>query len=218
MFDDGPGRPPARSRRARLLIRGAGIAAALAAIVTLGAVTLFTGSTVDCSELGEADAPRLRCEFEVGAAPGTVWEAFTRTEEPRPHYFDAVLQAQLKPAGRWRFVTADRQRLLAGGEILVLEPPRLFAQTFAAADLDDPPSRITIRLDPRPDGTRVVLTHDGFAHRTRTYRRFRRAHPLALSALKSLLETGRLPLRARIYTAVFRPGMKLATVRAEPWR
>ena len=100
----------------------------------------------------------------------------------------------------------------------MLEPPRLFVQSFAAADLDDPPSRITIRLDPRPDGTRVLLTHDGFAHRTQTYRRFRRAHPLALGALKSLLETGRLPLRARIYTALFKPGMKLATVRAEPWR
>jgi hypothetical protein len=35
--------------------------------------------------------------------------------------------------------------------------------------------------------------------------------------MKSVLETGRLPWRARIYTAIFKPGMRWATVRAEPW-
>ncbi len=123
----------------------------------------------------------------------------------------------MRPGGRWRFVTDDRQRLLAGGEILALEPPRRFVQSFVAADLDDPPSRISVELTPTATGTRVVLVHDGFDRRTTTYRRFRRAHPLALSALESLLETGRLPFRARLYTAIFKPGMKLATVRAEPW-
>ena len=66
-------------------------------------------------------------------------------------------------------------------------------------------------------GCRVSLVHDRFQRRTATYRRFRRAHPLALSALKSLLETGELPVRARLYTALFKPGMKAFTVRAEPW-
>lgn len=201
----------------RLLLRLGGIAASLGAIVVLGVVFLFSGSSVDCAEIDEAGALRLRCELDVAAAPETVWEAFTRTGEPRPYYFDAVLQAEMRPGGRWRFVTDNRQRLLAGGEILALEPPRLFVHSFEAADLDDPPSRITVELRPISDGTGVILIHDGFARRTRTYRRFRRAHPLALGALESLLETGRLPLRARIYTAIFKPGMKLATVRAEPW-
>ena len=35
--------------------------------------------------------------------------------------------------------------------------------------------------------------------------------------MKSLLETGELPLRARIYTWVFKPGMKTVSARAEPW-
>ena len=91
-------------------------------------------------------------------------------------------------------------------------------QTFAAADLDDPPSRITVEIEPAAGGTRVELTHDRFAAETTTYRRFRRAHPLALSAMKSVLETGELPLRARIYTAIFEPGMKRVSARAEAWR
>ena len=115
-------------------------------------------------------------------------------------------------------MTDDLERLLAGGEILTIEPPRRFAHTFAAADLDDPPSRIAVTLTAIPSGTWVELVHDRFAGRTATYRRFRRAHPLALSAMRSVLEVGELPIRARLYTAIFKPGMKRFTVRAEPWR
>lgn len=188
------------------------------AAIAWGTLTfLFSGSTVACKELSDESGPSLRCEFFVGAAPIDVWEAFTLTDEPRPYYFDAVLQAEMRPGGRWRFVTDNRERLLAGGEILTLESPRRFAHSFAAADLDDPPSVIRVDVMPAQNGTRVRLTHEGFPGETTTYRRFRRAHPLALSALKSVIETGQLPLRARIYTLIFKPGMRLATVRAEPW-
>ena len=206
-------RPARRNFRLRLIYAGL----TLAGLIALGALFLTTGSTVSCTEAVQAGTPQLRCEFDVAVQPEFVWQAFTRTDTPSPHYFDAVLQAEMRPGGRWRFVTENRKRLLASGEILEIEPPHRFVQSFAAADLDDPPSRISVQLDSIPNGTRVLLLHDGFARRTTTYRRFRRAHPLALSALKSLLETGRLPIRARLYTAIFKPGMKLATVRAEPW-
>ena len=196
----------------------------MGAATAAGGVFLFSGSTVECAEERAHGGLALRCVFEVAAAPATVWDAFAATGEPRPYYFDAVLQADvrpgadMRPGGRWRFVTDDLQRLLAGGEVLVVESPRRFAHTFAAADLDEAPSRITVELEAVPGGTRVVLVHDGFAGETTTYRRFRRAHPLALSAMKSWLETGELPLRARLYTAIFKPGMKRVSARAEPWR
>lgn len=191
------------------------VAVAVAALAC--AAALFSGSTVACAEHGGDAGPALRCAFEVAANREAVWAGFVATGERRPYYFDAVLQADLRPGGRWRFVTDDLQRLLAGGEILALEPPRRLAQTFAAADLEDAPSRITVELEAIPGGTSVVLVHDGFAAKTTTYRRFRRAHPLALSAMKSWLETGKLPIRARIYTAIFKPGMKRVSARAEPW-
>lgn len=183
----------------------------------VGTVALFSGSTVACTEHDGDAGPALRCAFELAADREAVWAAFVATGEPRPYYFDAVLQADLRPGGRWRFVTDDLQRLLAAGEVLVVDPPRRFVQTFAAADLDDAPSHITVELEAVGSGTSVVLVHDGFATETRTYRRFRRAHPIALSAMKSWLETGELPLRARIYTAIFKPGMKSVSARAEPW-
>ncbi len=204
-------------KRKRLRLAAA-VVLGLALLVVLGAAFLFSGSEVACEEETGADGgPRLECAFEVAAPPAAVWEALTATGEPRPFYFDAVLEAELRPGGRWRFLTDDLERLLAHGEVLVLEPPRRLAQSFVAADLDDPASRLAVELEPTPSGCRVRLVHDRFAGETETFRRFRRAHPLALSALKSLLETGELPLRARLYTLIFKPGMKTFTVRAEPW-
>ena len=198
----------------RLLLAGLGVVLAL----LLGTVWLFSGSRVHCEELEDAlGSSLLHCDFEVAASPETVWQALTRTDVPNPHYFDAVLQAEMRPGGRWRFVTDDLERLLAEGEILRLEPPRRFQQTFRAADLEDAPSRITLEIETTAGGSRVTLTHDRFAGETTTYRRFRRAHPLALSALAALLEDGRLPMRARVYTLIFKPGMKSVAARAEPW-
>ncbi len=204
---------PQSQRWKRLLVAGL----LVAVLVVLGSVLLFSGSAVGCDEIEDADGPALRCAFDAAVPPATVWQAMTRTGEPRSYYFDAVLEAEMVPGGRWRFLTDDLERLLAGGEILVIDPPRRFEQSFQAADLDDPPSRITVELSATPAGSHVVLTHDRFPRKTTTYRRFRGAHPLALSALQSVLETGELPLRARIYTLIFKPGMKTMTVRAEPW-
>ena len=203
-----------KARRWRYVL---GAALVVGVLPVLGFAFLFSGSEVVCSETAGSEEPRLGCTFKVAASPQEVWDALVRTGEPRPFYFDAVLEAEMFPGGRWRFVTDDRERLLAGGRILALEPPSRLVQTFRAADLDDPPSRITVELEPLGDDCRVTLVHDRFPRPTRTYKRFRRAHPLALSALKSLLENGELPLRTRIYTAIFKPGMKLFTVWAEPW-
>jgi len=189
----------------------------LAGLIVLGGAFLFSGSEVGCEELEGGEGPAIRCEFEVAAPPGEVWTAFTGTEEPRPYYFDAILQAEMRPGGRWRFVTDDRERLLAGGEILEVDAPRRFAHTFVAADLDDPPSRITMTLEELSGGTRVTLVHDRFPRKTTTYKRFSKAHPIAMSALQAWVEDGKLPLRAKLYTLIFKPGMKTFTVRAEPW-
>ena len=114
------------------------LALAFAALGLLGSVLLFSGSEVECVEGAAERGLELRCDFDVAASPLAVFEAFTATGEPRPFYFDAVLEAEMRAGGRWRFVSEDLKRLLASGKVVVIEPPRRFVQTFEAADLDDP--------------------------------------------------------------------------------
>ena len=111
----------------RLLVRLAWIVAALVAAVVLVLLLLTTGTAVECAEAEGPGRPELRCDFIIARPAAEVWEAFARTDTPQPHYFDAVLQADMRPGGRWRFVTDDRKRLLAGGEILELQPPQRLA-------------------------------------------------------------------------------------------
>ena len=87
---------------------------------------------------------------------------------------------------------------------------------FRVGDNIGSPEDILYMTSLPPERARAYFD-SGFYTKTATFRRFRRAHPLSLSALKAQLETGDLPVRARIYTAIFKPGMKLFTVRAEPW-
>ena len=147
----------------------------LAGLLVVGAALLSSGSDVTCAEGSSGEGLELRCDFAVAATPEAVWNAFTRTGEPHAYYFDAVLQAELTPGGRWRFVTDDLERLLASGEVLAVDPPYRFEQSFAAADLDDPPSRITVELRETAADTRITLVHDRFPRQTATFRRFRRA-------------------------------------------
>jgi hypothetical protein len=180
-------------------------------------LVLVAAAAGGCRPKTEVAEEQRRPEEVARVQPPATPTPAPETEVPRSYYFDTVLQAELETGGRWRFVTEDRGRLLASGEIVELEPLARLELTFAAADLEDAPSRLAIGLEAVDGGTRVEVTHGAFAGETATFRRFRRAHPLALSAMKSVLETGRLPWRARIYTAIFKPGMKWATVRAAPW-
>lgn len=194
-----------------------GTVGGIALLAVLTGAWLFSGSEVVCEERSEANGFALHCPFTVAAPPEEVWKAFTETGVPRPYYFDAVLQARLGPGGPWRFVTDDLERLLAGGTVLATSPPHHFEHTFEAADLQDPPSRIQVEIQPTPEGSQVTLIHDQFQTKTETYRRFSKAHPLALNSLKTYLEEGKLPLKARLYTALFKPGMKYFTEKADPW-
>lgn len=105
----------------------------LAAVFFIGVRLLFIGTEVACAQVApgrDEPGPQLRCAFQVAAPREAVWAAFTGTGEPRPYYFDAVLEAEMRPGGRWRFLTDDRERLLAGGEVLAIESPRRFEHTF----------------------------------------------------------------------------------------
>lgn len=97
----------------------------------------------------------IRLERVFPQPPSQVWRALT---EP-------ALHARWWAAGDVRAVVGHRFDLDMGGfgkqpcEVVAVEPERVFAYRFATTSLD---TRITWRLAPEGDGTRLTLEHAGF--------------------------------------------------------
>ena len=103
----------------------------------------------------------------------------------------------------------DPRRVSARGVPKVKPPPRVASARAATASLPrprkkfvhtfqfthhkrpDPPSRVTYTIKRRQGVAWLTLVHDRFPGETPTYKSVRSGWPPILSALKSLLETGK---------------------------
>ena len=80
--------------------------------------------------------------------------------------------ADLRPGGRWRAagVGADGHAFSVEGEFREIDPPRKLVQTWRAAWDGNNETVITYRLEAIEGGTRVTLSHEGFADRIESCR------------------------------------------------
>jgi uncharacterized protein YndB with AHSA1/START domain len=96
------------------------------------------------------DRPMLRLERRLKHPPSKVWAAITDAAE-LAHWFPAAVDAELKVGATIRF-TFDGEQKSTEGEILALDPPKVFAYTWNGDEL---------RWEITPDGTgsMLVFTH-----------------------------------------------------------
>jgi uncharacterized protein YndB with AHSA1/START domain len=84
--------------------------------------------------------------------------------------------------------------LVVDGTVVEADPPRKLVTTWSFRRgpklRDDPPSRVTWKIDAAEDACKLTLVHDDFPRETETYRSVGSGWPVVLSSLKSLLETG----------------------------
>lgn len=75
----------------------------------------------------------------------------------RPVGFDTAVGT------KFQYVAAPTRfwRGIVDCEVLASEPPTLFRYTWIG-EVDEPPSVVTYRLEPRGDGTRFTYEHTGF--------------------------------------------------------
>ena len=76
------------------------------------------------------------------------------------------------------------------GEVLRVEPPKLFEYKFGMAD-GKVMSRVKVELTPETEAVKVVVTNDGFEEDDQAYAQNADGWPRILSRLKTLLETGK---------------------------
>lgn len=131
-------------------------------------------------------------EIYIKTTPERLWRAITDPEMRRKYTFGAVFKSDWTPGSRVE--TYGHENLIAEGENLEVDPPRLLVQSFRPLWDEDvkrePISRVTWQIEQIGDSCRLTVTHDQL--REGANAQLYGGWPMVLSGLKTLLETGEL--------------------------
>ena len=130
----------------------------------------------------------------IAASPEEVWNGLTTPEFTRQYWHNTRVRSDYRTGSAIEFLNEDDSVGVAG-EILIADRPVELSYTwrFTGSDSpakDDPPSRVTFRLEPISAGTRLTVVHDQLAEGSQTATTVSFGWPHVLAGLKTLLETG----------------------------
>lgn len=150
-------------------------------------------------------------EIWIRTTPERLWAALTDPLQRREYAFGVAMHSDWKPGSPWRGQTTELNHQagfdISEGEVVEADPPRRLVQTFRALWSDavkaEGTSRLTWTIEPVGDSCRLTLVHDRL--RDGAPPELYGGHPMVLSGLKTLLETGkRLTTQASLQ--FLRPG------------
>lgn len=125
----------------------------------------------------------------------SLWNALTQPESTARWFHGLRVQTTWRAGSPIAFVLdQDPQgRALAVGEILDVRERESVLFGFRLAAHSDPVTRVRWSIEseaPAHEVCKLTVTHVGFAERNTTWHQTAAGWPIALSSLKSLLETG----------------------------
>jgi uncharacterized protein YndB with AHSA1/START domain len=145
----------------------------------------------------------------IKATPEAIWDAITKPEWTQKYGYRGLVEIDLQPGGRFRFLApAEMQAMgmpevVVDGEVVEADPPRKLVQTWRALWDEEiaaePPTRLTYDIEEDDGGvTRLTVTHELegapiHAAAITTEARIQEGGggwALILSDLKTLLESG----------------------------
>jgi len=134
-------------------------------------------------------------EVYIRTTPEKLWQALTHSDFTRRFFFGTTVESQWHAGAPlvYRFVDGS---VPFDATIEAIEPHRRLVHSFKAipsewkAYSDDPPSRVTYEIEQLGPSCLLRVTHEHFAGLSATAERTSHGWPLALSGLKTLLETG----------------------------
>ena len=131
-------------------------------------------------------------EIYISTTPERLWEAITDPEMSAKYNFGASVDSDWTPGSRYEPALTRERMILATGENLEVDPPRLLVQSFTALWSEDVKregtSRVTWEIEPVGDSCRLTVTHDRLSEDA--HGEIYGGWPMILSGLKTLLETG----------------------------
>ena len=133
-----------------------------------------------------------------------VWREITKTDSVQRAMFNMRLHTPgLKPGAPFQMRSKDGKVVGIVGEVLEFDPPHRYVTTFRFTRFDDPPCTITYELREVVGGTEFVMTLDDLPPGTVTAKQMVQGGTLIINTLKSLVETGKLPLGTRVLYGIF---------------
>jgi uncharacterized protein YndB with AHSA1/START domain len=106
--------------------------------------------------------PQVVRSVEIAAPPSAVWRWFA-TQEGLRRWLSPSLEIDLRVGGPYRFLGPDEETWITG-TVLEFVPEGALVMSWLEEGGDwVHPARIVTTLAPIPSGTKVTLTHDGFA-------------------------------------------------------
>lgn len=132
-----------------------------------------------------------------------VWDEITKTGRVQRSLYNTVLESELRPGARLRYVSPNGKRVFIVGEVVEVDPPRRFAHTYwFTMWKGGGPTLVTWELTEEADGCRVTVTHSGWTAEHEAAEKTGAGWREILGLLKAELETGSLPLKTRLMYAV----------------
>lgn len=129
----------------------------------------------------------------IRSTPQKVFDAITNPEIARL-YWGHENVSDWKPGSRWDHIRATDERTVEiSGDVIEHSPPKRLVMTWAASSKYDDPtqhSRVTFEIEPYDDMVKLTVAHEGLEPGSGMDKGIRHGWSMALSSLKSYLETG----------------------------
>lgn len=135
----------------------------------------------------------------IRTTPEQLWAALTSPDIMKQYWFDMHQESDWRPGSPWRLLFADG-RVADTGEILEADPPRRLVIRWRNEFLPELKAEgaalCTYQIEPADDAVKLTVTHAMDRANSRFIDKVSGGWPRILSNLKSLLETGKIVLKA----------------------
>jgi uncharacterized protein YndB with AHSA1/START domain len=143
------------------------------------------------------DKPKFVYVSYIGSTPEKVWDALINPEITRQYWMNIKNVSDWKVGSRWQHCDYDNpSNLRIVGKVIECNPPQRLVVSWvppAEEGNEAKTSRVSFDIEPFKEGVvRLTVTHDELEPDSEMLHSVSFGWPAVISALKTLLETGKL--------------------------
>lgn len=132
-----------------------------------------------------------------------VWKEITKTGEAQKCFFNNVMHTTgLRPGATIQMRSISNKFVAVVGEVLEIDPPKLFSHTFKFTNYDDPFCKVTYKLKEVEGGVEFTLISEDMLEGSKTEKQMTSGGEMIAKALKGIIEDGRPPFSTRLLHTV----------------